>query len=74
MNQVLDNPQIKEAMAAIVDLKMSLKNQDAIAAASEQVTASLNAFAVLNDGSTLSAIDSLIAKEEDYKMGSVKQE
>jgi hypothetical protein len=74
VNQVLDNPQIKEAMAAIVDLKMSLKNQDAIAAASEQVTASLNAFAVLNDGSTLSAIDSLIAKEEDYKMGSVKQE
>ncbi len=74
VNEALENPQIKEAMTAIVDLKMSLKNQDAIAAASEQITASLNAFAKLHDGSTLSAIDALIAKEEDYKMGSVKQE
>jgi hypothetical protein len=67
VNKVIDNPQIKEAMAAIVNLKMSLKNQDAMAIAAKQITASVVAFAVLSDGSSLEGVDPLLAKETDYR-------
>ena len=67
VNKAIDNPQIKEAMEAIANLKMSLKKQDAMAIAAKQITASVVAFAVLNDGSSLEGVDPLLAKDTDYR-------
>ncbi|MEC9476293.1 MAG: multiheme c-type cytochrome [Planctomycetota bacterium] len=69
VNEAIDNPQIKEAMAAIGDLKMSLKNQPAIGQAADQITASLNAFAVLSDGSDLEGVDPLLVDAKNYRGG-----
>lgn len=70
VDKLTDITQVSEAMAAIKNLKMSLKNQPAIASAADQITSAVNAFAAIHDGSQLQSIDSLLAKPENYRGGS----
>lgn len=69
VNKAIDHPQIKATMASISKLKMSLSNQPAIALAAKKVSESLNAFAILSDGSKLAGVDPLLSKTADYKGG-----
>ncbi|OUU23984.1 MAG: hypothetical protein CBC13_04365 [Planctomycetia bacterium TMED53] len=60
-------PDLIKALEAVASLKLSLKNQEAILAASESITASLDGLAATSNGSDLKGIDSMLPEEADYK-------
>jgi hypothetical protein len=63
ISQLVDNPQVKQAMDAALGVRLKLNNRDALLAAAEAISHAAFEFAATADGATLGALDPLLPKQ-----------
>jgi hypothetical protein len=60
ISQLIDNPQVKQALDAALAVRLKLNNRDALVAAADAISRAAYEFATTAEGASLSAIDRLL--------------
>jgi hypothetical protein len=58
ISQLVDNPQVKQALEAALSVRLKLQNRDALVAAADEIRRAAYEFAATADGTALGALDS----------------
>src|SRR4029078_13628429 len=66
ISQLVDNPQVRAGVGAMLQALLKLNNREALIAAADAVGRAAQEFAATADGATLGAIDSLLAAPATY--------
>jgi hypothetical protein len=67
ISQLIDNPQVDEAVTAALSVRLKLNNRDALVAAADAVSRAAYDFAATANGAELQAIDALLPPPAAYK-------
>ena len=67
ISQLVDNPQVKQAIGAALDVRLQLNNREALIAAADEIGRAAHEFAATADGTSLGAVDQFLPKTNAYK-------
>lgn len=67
INQLVDDPNVQQALEAALAVPLKLDQQEALRNAADQIGEAASLFAVEADGSELAPLDPMLPRPEDYK-------